>query len=227
MIAEDFGDYPKALQQVLTVLLPKPDGGMRPINLFPGIFRLHGRIRSKLLKVWAAGPGKRAQVNMAARRHTGDGLYRHLTRLGILYMQTYSPTITHTGSVLWDLTKAFEHVDRGFLWEQASKYQYPLKWLRLSVASYAWGRTICTGKLAVSQVSPQRGIAAGSASATFELQLYHRSLVDMHTKACPQVTLSIHVDDIIRDNQGHEEEIMESFEASNKLIRQELARLQM
>jgi hypothetical protein len=39
--------------------------------------------------------------------------------------------------------------------------------------------------------------------------------------------LSIHVDDIIRDCQGHEEDIMEHFEASNRLVRQELERLSM
>jgi hypothetical protein len=39
MVAEDFGNYPEAIRQVLTVLIPKPDGGMRPINLFPGIWQ--------------------------------------------------------------------------------------------------------------------------------------------------------------------------------------------
>jgi hypothetical protein len=46
-------------------------------------------------------------MNMAARRHTGDGLYRHLMRLGIMYRQADSPGLTHTGTVLWDLKKAF------------------------------------------------------------------------------------------------------------------------
>jgi hypothetical protein len=43
-LAKDFGNYPEDVRQVVTVLLPKPDGGMRPTNLFPGVFRLHGRI---------------------------------------------------------------------------------------------------------------------------------------------------------------------------------------
>jgi hypothetical protein len=60
-----------------------------------------------------------------------------------------------------------------------------------------------------------------------ELQLYLLSLVDMHTRTCPQVTLSIHVDDVIRDCQGHEDDITEHFEASNRLVKQELERLRM
>jgi hypothetical protein len=41
------------------------------------------------------------------------------------------------------------------------------------------------------------------------------------------VSLSIYVDDIIRNCQGHEEDIVEDFRASDRLVQEELARLHM
>ena len=46
------GEWPRFTQLVMTVLLPKPDGGLRPIGLFPTLFRIWMRCRRPTIKKW-------------------------------------------------------------------------------------------------------------------------------------------------------------------------------
>ena len=48
---ERFGDWATVLDLVLIVLLPKNDGGDRPIGLFPTIIRICFRVRLVTLKI--------------------------------------------------------------------------------------------------------------------------------------------------------------------------------
>lgn len=45
MIAERLGRWPSAVTMVLIILLAKPEGGFRPIGLFPALVRLWTRLR--------------------------------------------------------------------------------------------------------------------------------------------------------------------------------------
>ena len=48
------GDWPAVVEFVIIVLLPKPDGGRRPIGLFPAIIRVWARARHYLAAVQAS-----------------------------------------------------------------------------------------------------------------------------------------------------------------------------
>ena len=98
--------------------------------------------------------------------------------------------------LLWDVRKAFDNVNRETLWGQGKRHNYPMDILRLSIASYGWGRHLRMGPIASKLLLPHTGIAAGSAHATYELTLYLLDAITAHELACPNVTLSIHVDDI-------------------------------
>ena len=50
--AERFGCWPLLLRLVVIVLLPKPDGGRRPIGLFPTPIRIWMRARSDIARRW-------------------------------------------------------------------------------------------------------------------------------------------------------------------------------
>ena len=52
--AELLGYWPECLHLVLIVLLPKPDGGRRPIGLFPTIIRVWMRARVYIAREWEA-----------------------------------------------------------------------------------------------------------------------------------------------------------------------------
>ena len=68
----------------------------------------------------------------------------------------------------------------------------------LSLTSYAWGRTLVHDSgIAAPELFPTRGIAAGSAHATFELTLYLLAAMRAMKGEHPQHGLSLWVDDLI------------------------------
>ncbi len=101
---EVFGQWPKAEPAVLTHLIPKPDGGLRPIALFRTTFRIYAKCRSYTVKQWAVKLLD-AKCNNSAGRWVGDSTYR---------MQIRAITITARKHIefLMDVIKAFEHVKR-------------------------------------------------------------------------------------------------------------------
>ena len=50
LAAEALGAWSEALDLVLIILLPKPDGGLRPIGLFPTMIRLWMRARATVAR---------------------------------------------------------------------------------------------------------------------------------------------------------------------------------
>ncbi len=68
--------HPIEEQVVLTKLIPKQSGpGLRPINLFRTIVRLHHRLRGQAVKEWHRNHTTASQNNRAGR-HVGDACYR-------------------------------------------------------------------------------------------------------------------------------------------------------
>ena len=68
---EEQGRWPEACELVLIVLLPKPDGGRRPIGLFPTTIRVWMRARAQSLREWEARnqhPGLFGSKGMSATR---------------------------------------------------------------------------------------------------------------------------------------------------------------
>ena len=54
MAAQMLGQWPLLWQLVLIVLLPKSDGGRRPIGLFPTTICIWMRSRSEIARAWEA-----------------------------------------------------------------------------------------------------------------------------------------------------------------------------
>eukprot|EP00973_Karenia_brevis_P063854 8876358-Karenia_brevis.AAC.1 len=52
MLAEICGEWPELIGVVIICLLPKPDGGRRPIGLLPSVIRLWMRIRLDIARAW-------------------------------------------------------------------------------------------------------------------------------------------------------------------------------
>ena len=120
MLAEVLGKWPDALGVVLVVLLPKADGGHRPIGLLPSLVRLWMRIRLPVAQAWQAaherpffyaGPAKGALV--AAWKQSARA--ELAAELQVPY-----------ASVMLDLAKAFERVPWDWLVRQALRFGYNL-----------------------------------------------------------------------------------------------------
>ena len=52
MILEDMGQWPQGVDAVVTALIPKPKGGVRPIGFFSGLYRIWARVRRPYADQW-------------------------------------------------------------------------------------------------------------------------------------------------------------------------------
>ena len=86
--AELCGDFPSTQSQLVVKLLPKPTGGVRPIGLFRGLFRVWSRCRQHLARAWQASRSKDLQQwNMLPGRQIGDACWRAMVRARCLKQQ--------------------------------------------------------------------------------------------------------------------------------------------
>ena len=137
--AEDQGSWNEAVGFVITALIPKGDGGWRPIGLLPTVLRVWARVRGVTVGDWEAtqersylfgGRGKGAQL--AAWKFAARAEAARLDR-------------AECAAVLLDLEKAFDKVPHHHVVAAARKWQYPLKVLRLSLDGYRQRRVIGVG----------------------------------------------------------------------------------
>ena len=212
ILAELLGEWPRAIGVVVIVLLPKPQGGYRPIGLFPTLVRLWMRVRLPVAQAWQAanerayfyaGPLKGAQVaawKQAARAEMCKSK-------GLDY-----------ATVLLDLIKAFDAIPHDWLVTQAKKYGYNLYLLRLSLASYKLARTIRVAGVYASAVIATRGITAGAGLATVELRLLLIEWMDAVATAHPLVKLTVYVDDVALEAMATRDRVKREIVAAAKMV---------
>ena len=205
ILAELLGEWPTAIGVVIIALLPKPDGGRRPIGLFPSLVRLWMRIRLPVAQAWQrdherpyfyAGPAKGADVaawKQAARAELSSTLPLDYA------------------IVLLDLVKAFERVPHDWLVRQAHRHGYNLFLLRLSIAAYRLARAVGINGVYAALVFATRGITAGAGHATVELRVLLMEWLDEATALCPVVTLTVYVDDIAAEATASESRVLSSL----------------
>lgn len=187
--AERLGTWPAALRLVVIVLLPKPDGGRRPIGLFATLVRIWMRCRSNIARAWEAandlpcffgGVGRGAQraawmvafnAESAARQH-------------MFYAQS-----------LLDLVKAFERLPHHLIVAAARSLNYCMFTLRLSLAAYRLPRALGADGAFSRLLVASRGITAGAGFATTELRILLHSVVIGTMRRWPLVRITLYVDD--------------------------------
>ena len=188
-IFEAIGQWPRDEQKVLTVLIPKAEGGLRPIALFRTLYRMYSRARCIKVKKWAEGVNQH-RVNNAKNRLVGDSTWRNQVRIA------NGGSETTVIEAQMDVKKAFENVNRKQLVEIAAKVGYPMTELPTSIMAYFWPRHIVYEGVASRGIEPRSGIAAGSASATFELTALLLPALTRMAICDPEASISLHVDDI-------------------------------
>ncbi len=155
---------------------------------------MFARARRVHVRDWFAEWSRaRPEINRAPGRHTTDAIWRTMVRQSLGEDKAFLEWT-------WDLQKAFDHVDRGLLWQAAGRHGYPKSVLATSLVSYGWGRRFLLTTEVSRMLLSHRGIAAGSPYAPYELALQVAGVIDLvrawNVAGKPKAFLSIHEDDI-------------------------------
>ena len=221
ILAELIGEWPAATGVVVIALLQKPQGGFRPIGLFPTLVRLWMRVRLPVAQAWQAanerayfyaGPMKGAQVaawKQAARAEMSRSR-------GLDY-----------AAVLLDLIKAFETIPHDWLVIQARKYGFNLYLLRLSLASYKLARRIRVAGVYACEVIATRGITAGAGLATVELRLLLIEWMDTVATAHPLVKLTVYVDDVALEAMASYDRVKREIVSAAKMVHKDFTSMRL
>ena len=120
MACELLGAWPQAIRLVLIMLLPKPDGGRRPIGLFPAIIRTWARARCCIAHRWEA-------MHSLPCMYGGDGMGAQRAAWQCAFRSENASLSSRSFSQsLLDLVKAFEKVPHHVLARSAAKHGYNL-----------------------------------------------------------------------------------------------------
>ena len=187
---ELLGAWASPLDLVLIVLLPKPDGGRRPIGLFPTIIRVWMRARIQIARDWECAhsrPCLYGGPSMGAQRASW---------LAAFAAEDAARADEYFAQSLLDLVKAFEMIPHRHIAVAAVKHGYSLWLLRLSLAAYRLPRAVGVEGVYSRLIIATRGITAGSGFATTELRVLLLDVIDSTYVLWPSIDLAVYVDDM-------------------------------
>ena len=190
--SERTGKWPAGIGIVLIALLPKPDGGYRPIGLLPTEPRLWMRARRKAARRWE-------ELNARDWLYAGKGKGANVAAWKQAFFAKLAATIKHSAEyiqTLLDLVKVFDNVPQWLLIREAIALGYPLWILRLSIATYRLGRVVRIGSVVSKMLMALTGITAGSGFATSEMRLVLIRVIDRALTLYPTITPTLFVDDL-------------------------------
>jgi hypothetical protein len=198
LACEEEGMWPDAIELVLIALLPKPDGGFGPIGLLPTTPRIWMRARRQASKRWE-------EENKRPYLYAGKGMGANVAAWKQAALAEHAASLRHLTSyaqALLDLVKAFDKVPLWLRIREAIALKYPLRLLRLSIATYRLKRTIRIGKVISKDVFARCGITAGSGFATTEMRLVMIRAVDRALTFHRTITPTLFVDDLAAEVCG-------------------------
>ena len=204
MVLEDLGQWPSGVDAVVTALIPKPKGGVRPIGLFSGLYRLWARARRPHADRWEKDHDKpffAAKAGCGAVDTVWDQAFR---------AERTTCAGGSAGAVLVDMKAFYEHFDLERLLELADGMGFPRKLARLAIAGYRAPRHIALeGKLA-APLHASRGVIAGCGFATTFVKIYCADALEAFCKRHPRIKLDAYIDDFaISASAGSDEEVEE------------------
>ncbi len=198
MDAERRGEWPSSMALVTIVLLPKGDGGYRPIGLFPAVIRIWIRMRRDMTREWEVA-NDRDFIHSGPNRgaHVAAWKQASWAEMATAAKATYC-------QLCLDLETCCELIDHELLLREAAAVGYPLPLLRMAIAAYRLPRSLSVHGAHSAVVGPQRGITAGSGMATTELKVMLMRLLDRIKLSHPSITITGFVDDISIEAVGTE-----------------------
>ena len=131
---------------VVVVLLPKAEGGSRPIGLLPHLPMIWMRARRDEAKHWEA-KCNRSFLYAGSGKGSTVAAWKQSARAEVA-----AASEEKYAQVLLDLVKAFERIPYRVLLREAKRLGYPMRILRLAIATYKPPR-VCVEKLVLVRVA--------------------------------------------------------------------------
>ena len=190
MQIERLGRPPSQLAVIIYVLLPKPRGGLRPIAIFCGLYRLWAKARKPELMKWdmqfprpffACGTG-RAPEDTVSRQ--------------ALRAEHCAITAGHTVSVLWDAKKFFEQFGLKKLHAELVRWRWPAYLRRLPITVYGGPRVFTMQGYMLRPWYAEAGLPAGCVFALYMVKAYCTHAFDRVAAQHPRAQLDVYVDDM-------------------------------
>ncbi|MCP3879746.1 MAG: hypothetical protein GY701_15350, partial [Sulfitobacter sp.] len=231
-LCEYIGCWPLAMGFVLTVLLPKPDGGRRPIGILPTFARIWYRLRGPIVRAWEAeaardylyagvrrGADTAAWIQAATMEAGARARAAASASTGALPPGAPHPP-SASAAALIDLVKAFERVPHHILALEANALRFPAWLLRLSLAAYRIPRRISIGGVLSVSLVATRGITAGSSFATTELRLILIRCLDRVRARYPPplFRMCVYVDDMFLSARGTCDGVLRDLPRATRLL---------
>ncbi len=190
LACEAIGYIPKLLALVIVKMIPKKDGGRRPIGLMPSLYRIWGKVRADDVRDWerrwareyfAAGPGRSAE----------SAAWRAAFRAELA-----AASRADSASVLWDLLKCFEHGRHTLLADEVHAVGFPIAVARMAVEMYKAERRLLVDEAVSGPIFPTRGFMAGCSRALALIKVVMVRRMDVFVSRHPRVCLDLYVDDV-------------------------------
>ena len=196
---EGIGLWPAQLQGILVPLIPKADGGRRPIGLLAALVRVWERIRKPVVATWRRTVER--PYNWAAKgRSPQAAAWHHSLRAEAAVARGLD-----AASILIDLVKAFELVRLELVWAAGISLGFPPVILRLVLEAFAFARRLVINTALSEATVTLSAILAGGSFATDALFIVLVGPCDALLRAHqPRRALRLFVDDLTIDAVGTE-----------------------
>ena len=216
MACEAAGLWPEALRHALLHLIPKREGGKRPIGLVNGLCRLWELARRPLVREWRATQKRRYDYGLRGRSST------EAVWVQALHDEAAEFTGEAAATALLDLTKAFESVPLAMVWARGCQLGFPLAVLRLSLEMCAFARHLVLEGVLGEGIDTLSAILAGLSFATDLLFIIMTEPCDRLERKWPDLNLSLVVDDLAVQAVGPEQVVAETITAAVDKVVDEL-----
>ena len=202
-VAEQEGRWPEQIATAIIHLIPKTDGGRRPIGVLPTVVRIWERVRKPIVQAWLRQHAR--QYDWASQGRSSEAAAWHQS---VLDEAATADGLT-SGTTFMDLAKAFESVSLEHVWRAGVKHSFPRRVLILLLEAFAFARRLSYQGAVSEAVNTLSAILAGGGFAQVALFLVLIDpLDDIQIQYSIGVTVCLYVDDIAVNVTGIHPEVV-------------------
>eukprot|EP00971_Amphidinium_carterae_P224390 4451559-Amphidinium_carterae.1 len=209
---------PKDVVNSIT-LIPKPDGGLRPIGLRPLFFRVWGRVRSDYCKRFMANVRFESVTGVAWKTCT-RAAYESQYRIEASAMRG-----DRVLALMLDISKFFERIKHDAMLSLARETGFPVRLAWAAARLYRAPRVVRYGLFASEHIYVKVGVIAGCSIAMALAALYMMKIHEDLAALDKRTFLTGMVDDLKIETHGDEQSVVERMVKAESIVVRRLAEL--